>query len=325
MRMEFNQAIVNLPKHLYDILFSINNEIKNKATEIRIRNGQPLSIISNNTTYFVSYSSTCYEMYNKNCYIITKQDIEQAFLMICEYSIHSFENEINNGFITIKGGHRVGFCGKAVIEDKKICGLKEINSINIRIARQILGVIKNELTNIFQGNGSNILIIGRPATGKTTVLKDIVHKLASGLYGRYHKVCVIDERGEIGASFDGVSQNNLGFSSDVFTGYSKPQGINCAIRTMSPDYIVCDEIGSDEDIEAIENCSNCGVNVIATLHCNSIYHLKYKKAYKLVENHCFDYIVSLEGNGSLSKINKIIKVSDVLNEDNRDFFYNNNL
>lgn len=324
MRNEFEQAINCLPPKLNQMLKNIPTQIKQFATEIRIRANQPLTVISNNSSYFISVTSEAYGIYNKICYVTSINEIESCFRSICEYSIHSFENEIKNGYITISGGHRIGFCGTAVLENNKIQTIKDISSINIRVARQIVGIVKDSFFNSFAEKLSNILIIGSPSSGKTTILKDLILNLANGRYGKYYKVSVIDERSEISATYNGKAQNNLGYSSDIFNGYNKQDGVVYAIRTMSPQLIVCDEIGNDFDIDAIKNCCYCGVFVIATLHCNSIFDLKYKKAYELLQQKCFDYIVELEGNANPGVIKQIVSVEEVLNETSRDYNYNNN-
>ncbi len=291
MDVEFNDAIKNLPQNIITILKTAPEEIKKNAKEIKFRLGRKIAITSFIKTHFL----------NK---ILLKEEIEEIFKSICGYSIHSHTEEIKKGFITLKGGHRAGICGTAVYENNILKNIKDISSINLRIARQVLNASETILKNLKENIG-NLLIVGPPASGKTTILKDIAKNLTN------KSVAIIDTRGEIAASFYGNPQNDVG-NADVFDFFNREDGIIFAIRTMNPEYIICDEIGDESDINAIKMCVGTGVKLIATAHGENIKELKKRKIIeKILKTNAFSNIAILEGKKNPCKINSIVKVGEI--------------
>ncbi len=228
---------------------------------------------------------------------VTEQDVRRTFEAVCQYSVHSFQREITQGFITVKGGHRVGFCGTPVMHNGTIENIKNINSINFRIARELTGCSEKLFESCFSDGPCSLLIAGIPSSGKTTVLRDLTRLLG----GRF-KVSAIDERGELAALWNGVPQNDVGLNTDVFDGYGKAEGISAAVRVMSPQIIVCDEIGSGEDFSAIREAALSGVCTVAAAHAADMSDLlrKFPK-----ENlNIFDRIVFLPEPGKVSSVLK---------------------
>lgn len=307
----FNKILESLSEPIKSILINIPVDIKKLIQEIRLRSDRALTLISSNNIYFVNRDSSISSNLNGLNYIVRDVDIQNCFRFICGHSIHSYQDEIKNGFITIKGGHRVGFCGTAVKEEGKIKSVKDINSINIRVAIQKNGIAKNLVEELFSKEINGVLIVGPPSSGKTTLLKDIIRILAGGFNGKYIKISLIDERGEIAAINKGIPNNDLGIFCDIFDGYSKVEGMNIAIRTMSPDIIACDEIGMEDDSFGIIQSLNAGVSVIATAHASSLCELyKREHIYKLILTGAFKYIVILEDRKNPCKIKDIIRVGD---------------
>ncbi len=291
MDVEFNDAIKNLPQDIISILKTAPEEIKKNAKEIKFRLGRKIAITNFTKTHFL----------NK---VLLKEEIEEIFKSICGYSIHSHAEEIKKGFITLKGGHRAGICGTAVYENNILKNIKDISSINLRIARQVLNASDEILKNLKENIG-NLLIVGPPASGKTTILKDIAKNLTE------KSVAIIDTRGEIAASFYGDPQNDVG-NADVFDFFNREDGIIFAIRTMNPEYIICDEIGDESDINAIKMCVGTGVKLIATAHGENIKEIKKRKIIeKILKTNAFSNIAILEGKKNPCKINSIIKVGEV--------------
>ena len=218
-------------------------------------------------------------------YILSKEELNKTFEMICSNSIYAFQEELANGFITIPGGHRIGITGKPLYKEGKIYSMKDISSLNIRIARQILGCADNIIEKIAK---ENVLLVALPGVGKTTLLRDIIRQISNS--GK--NIGIVDERSEIAASYKGIPQNDIGVRSDVIDGVYKVDGIKMLVRSMKPDYIATDEIGNDDDIEAIKYAINAGVKIIATAHGGSIDDLKRrKKLYELIEDKIFEKIV----------------------------------
>ena len=163
--------------------------------------------------------------------------------------------------MTIRGGHRAGICGTAVYKDHALTNIRDVSSVNIRVARQVDGAADQLLKNLGT-NFKGLLLCGAPACGKTTVLRDLARQLTDN---SQKKVCVIDERGELAGTYAGVCQNNLG-QSDILNGYTKGEGIMQALRCLSPDVIICDEAGGREDVQAIAQGVNAGVSIVASIH-----------------------------------------------------------
>ena len=222
--------------------------------------------------------------------LCSQDDIEYSFRAVCDDSVHSYARELREGFITIPGGHRVGLCGTAVNNQRGIKTIKNISGMNFRIARQVTGCSDDIYKQLCSDGPRSILVSGAPLSGKTTILRDLCRNLAHD-----YRVSVIDERSEIAAVYNGEPQNDVGAKSDIFDGYCKRSGIETAIRVMSPEVIVCDEIGSYDDVKALSASMNSGVKIVASVHAGSPQELlTRKRIMKLVKSGIFEYIVFLE-------------------------------
>lgn len=270
-------------------------ELCENITEIRLRTGRNIALRIGSENILLSG------------YSVSKEDIEYSFKAICNYSVYSYSRELSEGFITLKGGHRVGICGTAVTENGRVNNINYISGLNFRIANERKGAADKIMTDIFSKEKCGIIIAGAPLCGKTTILRDLCRQL-----GNKYKVSLIDERGEIASVYKGVPQNEIGNFTDVFDAYPKSEGILMAIRTMSPDYIFVDEIGTEEDYKALFHSVCCGTEIIATVHASSITALKKRENInKLLKTHAFRYIVFLESDKGLFGKITIEEVSDV--------------
>ncbi|BBF41903.1 stage III sporulation protein AA [Lachnospiraceae bacterium KM106-2] len=279
----------------------------NYLQEIRLRINGPLMVIYNNQEYFVT----------KNCvldrgidraYIVSQNELRETMEYISNYSLYAFEDEIKQGFITIQGGHRVGIAGKTILEADKIKNIKHISFINIRLAHQIKGCADKVIPYIVENKEvHHTLIISPPRCGKTTLLRDMIRQLSNGEHGIPGvTVGVVDERSEIGACYMGVPQNELGIRTDILDCCPKANGMMMLIRSMSPHIIAVDEIGSREDVEAIEYVINCGCKLIATVHGSTIDDIKNKPLLgKLVREKVFERYVVLNNHGGIGNIGEI--------------------
>ncbi len=201
----------------------------------------------------------------------SQEDISECFLELCRNSVHSFAREIAEGYITLPGGGRVGFCGTAVIQEGRLTALRDISSLNIRFPRQVRGCAELLCRRAFAEGLCSLIVCGKPLSGKTTVLRDMARIL-----GQEHRVAVVDSRGELAGVHGGVPALDVGENTDVLNGYSKSDGIMCALRSLSPEIIICDEIG--DDAEAVRQCMNCGVKLAVSAHAGSIRELKCRPA-----------------------------------------------
>lgn len=290
--IEFRSLVKELPNNLESVLLNIPIHVRLNANEIRLRAGRKICIFYDSKLYIL----------NK---ILSIEEIRECFRSLCSYSIHSHTQEIRQGFVTICGGHRAGLSGTAVYDEKNnLINLREISSINLRIAKQIYGV-SNDLVDKLNGNVGKLLIIGAPSSGKTTLVKDIIRNLDDRV------ISIIDTRGEIAACLNGVPQNDIG-NADVFDSWNRQDGIISAIKTMSPEIIVCDEIGSSSDLSAINACVGAGVELIATAHGGNLEEIMKRDIIKkILMTGAFDNIVLLKGKDKPCKIESIIKVSDL--------------
>ena len=235
------------------------------AEEIRLRKGLPLVINFSDKAFFINETGTLTNNINK-AVKVTDADIKEALELIVKSSLYTAENSLKQGFVTVDGGNRIGISGSAVITDNKISSLKNISSLNYRIAREICGASDNIINNIYRnGKVSNTIIISPPCCGKTTILRDIARHLSQ----KGVKVCVADERNEISAVSEGAPGFNLGYSIDILEGASKTDAFKILIRSMSPEVIITDELGDDEDYFAIKKAISSGVSVIASVHSDS--------------------------------------------------------
>lgn len=284
-------------------IINIPDEIKEKVQEIRVRVNRPLTLCCQDENLFVT-SNGCLTnaILDNKMLMVGKKEICEIFNNLCNYSVYSKQNEIKNGFITINGGHRAGICGTAIVENNKITNIRDISSINIRIAREHKGCCK-EIINRINISSGGLLICGAPCSGKTTILRDLARVLS---IEKSMKVALIDSRSEISGTYKGIFQKDIGLC-DVLDGYNKKDGFDHAIRCLSPDVIICDEIGSNEDLISIENAINSGITVIATAHCSNKKELLLKdNLKKSIKNHSFKTVVFLKGRKNAGEISNII-------------------
>ena len=301
-----NSLSINLREKIKKIsMDNINIE------EIRLRSQKPLILNANSKDYFYNLNSNKLDAKMDNPYIVSKEDVEQTFQIICKYSIHSFMDDIKKGFITLRGGHRVGLVGKVIVEDGQVKNIKHISSLNIRVSREIIGCSDKVLPHIIKGDNqvNNTLIISPPQCGKTTLIRDIVRNLSNGNkeYGfRGIKVALIDERNEISGSYLGSPQMDVGIRTDIIETCPKNLGIMMLLRSMSPNIIVTDEIGSIDEIKALYTALNGGVSLITTVHGDSIEDIRNRKELsQLLEKDLFKKVIILsakKGPGTIEKI-----------------------
>lgn len=278
------------PNKIYQIFFNLfqeNSKIAEELQEIRMRAERPIILKLRERDLILQYN-------------ITQAEILQIVERLCENSIYAYKNQICEGFITVKGGHRVGLTGSCVIENGKIINVKHISSLNFRIAREVLNCstrVLREVIDIENKSIYNTILVAPPGRGKTTMLRDIIRRLSNGIdeINFKGKTCgVVDERGEIAAMYKGIPQNDVGIRTDIIENVEKNQGIHMLIRTMAPEIIACDEIGSKNDVEAIHYALYSGVKGIFTMHGKNIEDIKNnKQIYELIENREIQKVVFL--------------------------------
>lgn len=272
--------------------------------EIRLRVNRPLMVIYKNTEYGIdSYGRLLKKGAENQAVIVTPEDIKETMALVSNYSLYAYEDEIRQGYITIKGGHRVGIAGKTVLENERVKTIQYISFMNIRLSHQVKGCANQVLPYIInEGRLCHTLIISPPCCGKTTMLRDIIRQVSeSG-----QSVGVVDERSEIAACYLGIPQNELGIRTDVLDGCPKAHGMIMMLRSMSPQVIAVDEIGSQEDMRAIAYVINCGCKLLATVHGNSVSDLMSKPVLsRLVREKVFERYIVLNNHGRIGNIEAI--------------------
>ncbi len=237
----------------------------------------------------------CVSLKDKDCvldYICTQADIEHSFKTAFSYSMHSYSRELSQGYITTRGGNRVGISGTAVISQggEGIEAVKYITSLNVRIAREIIGCADEIVSECFKSGPEGLIIAGPPGSGKTTLLRDISRQL-----GARYKISLIDERGEISSAHKGSAQNGVGEMTDIFYGYPKAIGIETAVRVMTPRALIVDEIGSESDGKALSYAVNSGVKIITAVHAGNLSEAMKKTAIRsLYESGAFGFSAELD-------------------------------
>lgn len=291
---------------LDNIFFVLPEKIKNEVRlikkysdlqEIRIKVNKPLIVQVGKDEYVSRYKAT-------------EDDMKKILNKMSGYSIYAVEEELRQGYVTIKGGHRIGICGECVTEGLRVKTIKNISSINIRVCKEIIGCSNKLMKNILlKDRVLNTIIISPPKCGKTTILRDITRNLSNGmkevgLAGK--KISVIDERSEIGACANGVPQMDIGIRTDIMDNCPKSIGIMMAIRSMAPEVIVCDEIGTYEDMKSVLMAVNCGVNIITTIHGFGIEDLYNRDVFKdITQNNVFERAVILDSTKAAGSIKYI--------------------
>ncbi len=302
------QAIAFLPDKIKYPILAISENAALNINEVRLKRRRPIVLSSSDGQMFLKYSGEVTQNFEETSVcIVEDDDFDDAVRRLCNYSIHAFQNELKNGFVTVSGGHRVGIVGTAVMNAQgEISAVKNISSLNIRIAREINGAADEVISSIFRDRIRSVLIVGEPSSGKTTVLRDIARSLSGAEFG-FLRVCIVDERSEIAAISEGISKNALGVGCDILDAYPKADGMMIALRAMSPDVIICDEIGSDKDALAIENIANAGVTLVASIHAENFLGLLKRPQFKrLMATSVFETAVVLSGRETPGKIKEII-------------------
>lgn len=296
---------------LTSILLKLPRNVIEKIEEIRLRNGKPLMISLGSRDYFVSQNGSL-EAEPNNCINVDHTHILRTFQLISNYSIYSIEEELRNGFVTVRGGHRVGITGKAIYGPNGFETLRDISSLNLRIAKEVIGASNNIMKYIIKKSNAiyNTLIVSPPQCGKTTLLRDIIRNISNGIPSinfKGLKVGVVDERSELGGTYRGYPQNDVGVRTDIIDSCRKHEGIMLLLRSMSPNVIATDEIGDEKDIKAIHEAIKAGVKIISTVHGDGISDILSKPRLRdIISEKVFERIIVLDNTNGVGTIQDIV-------------------
>lgn len=288
----FSEVMYALPERISSALTLLPNFVKTNAFEIRVRENRPVCI-TGKTSFYVSIDSVASTYMPENPLVPTKKELEEILLRITDRSLYTRIDELNQGFLSMKKGHRAGICGSFAGGN-----FSRISSVNIRIARHVAGAADP----VLELSEGGLIIAGPPGSGKTTILRDLVRQLSY----KGKRVCVIDTRGELfGGGLD------LGPNTDVISGLSKAKGAQNALRSMFPQYIAFDEIGTEEELSMVRESFFSGVKILTTVHAESTEDLRRREVTKNLLSSGPENLVLLGKNYDSKKL--FLKTEEVKN------------
>lgn len=280
--------------------------------EIRLRVNQPLLVCFTDKDVFLNAQGE--RVKPSQAYRVRPEDLSETLERLTQSSVYAAEEEIRQGFLTLPGGHRVGITGEAVLQNGRVQTLKHITGLNFRVAKEAKGFGREVLPYLITSEGRlrHTLILSMPRAGKTTLLRSLIRLLSDGvpelnLQGK--TVGVVDERGELAGMWQGVPAFNLGVRTDILDGCPKAVGMGMLIRAMAPEIVAVDELGQEEDAEAVAEALRSGVSVLSTAHASSLAEARARPVLQqLLSTGVFERVIVLsrrDGPGSIESVNDL--------------------
>ncbi|MBR0414532.1 MAG: hypothetical protein IJI67_05650 [Clostridia bacterium] len=276
--------------------------------EIRIRKEKPIVLVSARSTRFL-HTGGQLSCAPQAAVVTSSAQVEAIFAKLCHYSVYSYQQSLNECFLTLQNGSRVGVAAEAVLQKGEVAAVKNITALNFRIVRPVQTAAGEVLEKMREAGLPSTVIIGAPCSGKTTLLRDMCRLLSSGYAGEYRTCCLVDERGELAAMHRGVAAFDIGVNTDVLSYFPKAVGILNALRTLSPAWIIADEIGSVEESRSIVQGFNSGVKFLVSLHAGTMAQARQKEQFRLLlESGDFGAAVCLGSGENLGKVIEFMRL-----------------
>lgn len=297
----FDKLARQIPQY-GDMLLRLPDEVKDQAFDVHLKSGQPVSVCGREGVFFLREDGGATRALTSGLPRVSQEAMREVFVQVCAHSVFSHEHELQKGYVLMSGEFRAGVCGTAVLERGEVKSVRDVTSLVFRIPREARGCgDRLFLEGIDLGRG--LLVAGEPSSGKTTLLRDLALSLSSGKFYPSRRVAVLDERGEIEGGFD------LGPCADVLRGYPKAKAFDIAIRMLSPQYILCDEL-SPEDLETVEKSVFSGAALIASVHSTPEDLHRRPLCRRLLGTGAFHTAVCLAGRAQPGEIGSIETVGE---------------
>lgn len=277
------EAASVLPAALADRLACLKEDEQTLVEELRLRRGYPMAALLPGGERPLGGAA------------VTEEDLRSVLECASRASVHTVLEQIQKGFVTLRGGHRIGLCGTVSRKDGTALSMRYLSSVSIRVARAVEGIACALLPELIERDEfQSTLILGPPGSGKTTLLRELIRTVSDGIGCEPHRVGLADERGEVSALWEGRSQFLMGCRTDIVDGCPKAEGMSMLLRGMNPQILAVDEITHPDDVMAAEEAVGCGVALLATAHGGNIRDLTRRPVYRsLVSGGIFQRVILL--------------------------------
>lgn len=290
-----------LPQRIKNAFLSVRLSERETVSELRLNSGRAAALVFPDRIMYLTLNGLTANHNNTSAVVVAPADMAAVVDSLSHFSMHSCTGQLREGVFVLRGGIRVGLSGR--YNDVGI--LTDITGLNFRVSRNIVGCAES-VYKLIRENNCGVVICGGVNSGKTTILRDLCR-----LTGNNSKVALVDERNEIACTEGGIIRNDVGILTNVLSGCSREKGIISAIRTLSPDYIFCDEISTERESAAILSGIGCGVRFCATVHGGRFEEMCSRPVMRnLLNTGVFSYAIVLSGGKNPGNIHEIRRIGN---------------